>query len=291
MGGGGHRSRVAVAPSAFGVLPGFVLGVAVFACSAPAAAEETVAAVASTRTDTAAEAARPTSRTAYADLLAREAASRGLPPALADAVAFVESGYDAGAVGAVGELGLMQVRPATAAMLGHRGPAAELLDPATNVRFGVAYLAKAWRLAGGNLCRTLAKYRAGHGEERLTPRSVEYCRRARDRLAANGSPFAAAPGDAAMARPEDPRAPAPKARAVPPAVALLAGRFWAAHVARIRAVETRTARIMGVADAARASGPSSLVGGPRNAPEGDATRRASARAADGLPPLKRGRGA
>ena len=33
--------------------------------------------------------------------------------------------------------------------------------------------------------------------------------------------------------------------AAPMAVTLLANRFWAAHVARVRAVEIRTARIMG----------------------------------------------
>jgi hypothetical protein len=37
------------------------------------------------------------------------------------------------------------------------------------------------------------KYRAGHGEERMSERSVEYCRRARAHLAAIGSPLANAP--------------------------------------------------------------------------------------------------
>jgi hypothetical protein len=35
------------------------------------------------------------------------------------------------------------------------------------------------------------KYRAGHGEERMTPLSVEYCRRVRAHLAAIGSPMVA----------------------------------------------------------------------------------------------------
>jgi hypothetical protein len=35
------------------------------------------------------------------------------------------------------------------------------------------------------------KYRAGHGEERMTPLSVEYCRRVRAHLAAIGSPIVA----------------------------------------------------------------------------------------------------
>jgi len=182
----------------------------------------------------------------YADLLTREARARGLPPAVADAVAFVESGFNAGAVGSVGELGLMQVRPATAALLGHTGPAAALLDPATNVRFGVAYLARAWTLAKGDLCRALMKYRAGHGEERMTARSVAYCRRARDRLAATGSPLAAAilptagPSAAASRSPTAPDGQ-PGRQAV---LAAVTARLWAAHAARVRAIEARTDRIM-----------------------------------------------
>jgi soluble lytic murein transglycosylase-like protein len=76
-------------------------------------------------------------------------------------------------------------------MLGHRGGVTELFEPATNIRYGVMYLARAWQLADGDLCRTLMKYRAGHGEERMSPLSVEYCRRARGHLAAIGSPLGA----------------------------------------------------------------------------------------------------
>lgn len=125
-------------------------------------------------------------RSLYLDLIKREAISRGLPAAIADAVVRIESGYDPLAVGAVGEVGLMQIRPATAAMLGFLGTNAELAEPETNIRYGVAYLAKAWRLAEGDLCRTLMKYRAGHGEEFMTPLSTEYCRRAKVHLAALG---------------------------------------------------------------------------------------------------------
>jgi hypothetical protein len=120
-----------------------------------------------------------------------EAERQGLPPDVADAVVQVESAYNPFAVGGVGEVGLMQVRPETAAMLGHRGGLTELFEPATNIRYGVAYLARAWQLAGGDLCRALMKYRAGHGEERMTALSVEYCRRARGHLAAMGSPLGA----------------------------------------------------------------------------------------------------
>lgn len=125
-------------------------------------------------------------RSLYLDAIRREASSHGLPHAIADAVVRIESGYDPSAVGAVGEIGLMQVRPTTAAMLGFKGTNAELAHPETNIRYGVAYLAKAWRLAGGDLCRALMKYRAGHGAETMSPLSAEYCRRARVHLTAIG---------------------------------------------------------------------------------------------------------
>ena len=129
-------------------------------------------------------------RSSYLALITREAEQKGLPPALADAVVKVESGFNPYAVGGVGEVGLMQVRPETAAMLGYQGGATGLFDPETNVRLGVTYLARAWQLANGDVCRALMKYRAGWGEERMTPLSVEYCRRARGHLAAIGSPLA-----------------------------------------------------------------------------------------------------
>lgn len=186
-----------------------------------------------------------TKRSEYSDLLTREAKARGLPAEIATAVAFVESGFNPSAVGSVGELGLMQVRPATATMLGHTGPAAALLDPATNVRFGIAYLARAWTLARGDLCRALMKYRAGHGEERMTARSVEYCRRARDRLAATGSPLATATlptvQDASGRRPVALSAGQSDRQAV---LATVAARLWAEHAARVRAIAVRADRVM-----------------------------------------------
>src|SRR5215204_7721787 len=129
-------------------------------------------------------------RSSYLALITSEAEQRGLPAALADAVAQVESRYDPKAMGSLGEVGLMQIRPRTAALLGYKGEVAGLAEPETNVRLGVAYLARAWQLAKGDVCRALMKYRAGWGEERMTPLSVEYCRRARGHLAALGSPLA-----------------------------------------------------------------------------------------------------
>jgi hypothetical protein len=124
-------------------------------------------------------------------ILQSEARIAGLPYDIAEAVVQVESAYHWRVIGDMGEIGLMQVRPGTAAMLGFNGNVTELADPQTNIHYGVTYLAQAWRLAHGDLCRALMKYRAGLGEDRMTARSMTYCLRARSHLAAVGSPFAA----------------------------------------------------------------------------------------------------
>jgi soluble lytic murein transglycosylase-like protein len=122
----------------------------------------------------------------YRAMLEKEARRAGIPMAIADAVTSVESGYDPSAIGSSGEIGLMQVLPSTARMLGFSGSAAELSDPATNIHYGVTYLAGAWRLAAGDLCTAVMKYRAGHGETRFSRRSVDYCLAVRAKLAARG---------------------------------------------------------------------------------------------------------
>ncbi|TVR06156.1 MAG: lytic transglycosylase domain-containing protein, partial [Salinarimonadaceae bacterium] len=99
-----------------------------------------------------------TGRDALLPLIEKYALANAVPEALADAVAHVESAYDSSAVGGVGEIGLMQLRPTTAAMLGFTGTDEELFDPEINIRYGVLYLAQAWRLTKGDLCQTLMKY-------------------------------------------------------------------------------------------------------------------------------------
>src|SRR5262245_52641057 len=56
------------------------------------------------------------SRNEYRAIIEREAQIHGLPPALLDAVMAVESSYNPAVVGMDGEIGLMQVMPATARM-------------------------------------------------------------------------------------------------------------------------------------------------------------------------------
>jgi soluble lytic murein transglycosylase-like protein len=117
-------------------------------------------------------------RTRLLPLIRAEAERQGLPTSLADAVAVVETGYTENALGNSGEIGLMQVMPGTAAALGFRGSLADLYRPATNIHYGVTYLARAWAVSGGNACRALMKYRAGLGEEGFSPLSIQYCQRA-----------------------------------------------------------------------------------------------------------------
>jgi Transglycosylase SLT domain len=111
-------------------------------------------------------------------LIQAEAAKLNLPSALADAVAVVESGYTETALGTSGEIGLMQVMPSTAGLLGFRGSLTDLYKAETNIHYGVTYLAQAWQASGGNACRALMKYRAGVGEEGFSPLSIQYCQRA-----------------------------------------------------------------------------------------------------------------
>jgi soluble lytic murein transglycosylase-like protein len=124
----------------------------------------------------------------YRAIATGEAEKLGLPPALADAVMRVESNYNPTARGKDGEYGIMQVMPPTARMLGHTGPVERLAEPEVNIPLGVKYLADAWRLAKGDICTAVMKYRAGHGETRFSVLSVRYCERVRQHLASVGYP-------------------------------------------------------------------------------------------------------
>lgn len=128
-------------------------------------------------------------RAVYRALIEREVRLTSLPADVAEAVMGVESGYDPGRIGADGEIGLMQVMPPTARMLGYTGSMTDFAAPEINIKYGVIYLAQAWAKSGGDLCTALMKYRAGHGETRFSQLSVDYCLKARARLAAKGYPL------------------------------------------------------------------------------------------------------
>lgn len=127
-------------------------------------------------------------REAYRRISRTEAERLGVPYALVDAVMRVESAYNPLASGAAGEVGLMQIMPPTARLLGHQGNNQDLAVPETNIRLGATYLAGAWKLAKEDICTAVMKYRAGHNETRFSVLSVRYCVRVREHLVSLGYP-------------------------------------------------------------------------------------------------------
>ncbi len=119
----------------------------------------------------------------YAELIAGEAERAGVRLELAHAVIFVESNYRPDVTGSAGEIGLMQIKLATARDMGFTGTRKELYDPATNLRYGLKYLAGAKERGGGTLCGTILKYNAGHFAKRSNPTSRQYCQKVRVRMA------------------------------------------------------------------------------------------------------------
>lgn len=93
------------------------------------------------------------------ELVEREARSQGLDPALAMAVVEAESSWRVDAVSPKGAMGLMQLMPGTARMLGVDDP----FDPEQNVWGGVRYLKMMVDRYGGRLDLALAAYNAGPG--------------------------------------------------------------------------------------------------------------------------------
>lgn len=115
----------------------------------------------------------------------REARANGIPIALARAVVRIESNWNAGLTGRAGEVGLMQIKHPTARGIGYTGTRAALYDPATNIKWGMRYLAGAYRLAGGDTCGTVMRYQGGHGAKRMSGAARTYCGKARTIMASN----------------------------------------------------------------------------------------------------------
>ena len=80
-------------------------------------------------------------------------------PALVKAVIHAESRFNPGAVSRRGAMGLMQLMPSTAKILGVRHP----FSISDNIEGGVKYLAKLLKLFKGNMHHCIAAYNAGEG--------------------------------------------------------------------------------------------------------------------------------
>lgn len=127
-------------------------------------------------------AAKAASGGTYSAIIAKYASQHGVPVALANAVVRIESNYRPNARGRAGEIGLMQIKPATARMMGYAGSAKGLYDPETNIRYGMKYLAKAHELGGGDTCGTILRYNAGHAAKRMNRVSAAYCAKVKRHL-------------------------------------------------------------------------------------------------------------
>ena len=92
----------------------------------------------------------------YAGLIGQTAAATGVDPALLSAVAWTESGFDAGARSGAGAQGLMQLMPRTAQSLG-----VDALDPAQALQGGARSLSEQLSAFGGRTDLALAAYHAG----------------------------------------------------------------------------------------------------------------------------------
>jgi soluble lytic murein transglycosylase-like protein len=135
-----------------------------------------------------AEEQRDIRRARYQALIQKYADEYGVPAELALAVVQIESNYRPTAKGRAGEIGLMQIKPATARLMGYEGQADGLYDPETNIRYGMKYLAGAHDLGEGKICGTILKYNAGHGAKRMNPISRRYCSKVQEAMASMDVP-------------------------------------------------------------------------------------------------------
>ncbi|MEP0233813.1 lytic transglycosylase domain-containing protein [Roseibium sp.] len=124
-------------------------------------------------------------RSSYTRMIQAAARKHGVPIKIAKAVVQVESNFNPRARGGAGEVGLMQIKPATARGMGYRGSTRALYDPETNLEWGMKYLAGAHKRASGDVCGTILRYNAGHYAKRMNPISRRYCSKVKTILASS----------------------------------------------------------------------------------------------------------
>ena len=111
-------------------------------------------------------------RLRFLRLVHREATRAGLNPDLVLAVIHVESLFDRFALSRAGAQGIMQVMPFWKNELGR--PDDNLIDLATNLRYGCTILKYYLDLEKGDLRRALARYNGSLGSHRYPDKVQEY---------------------------------------------------------------------------------------------------------------------
>lgn len=102
-------------------------------------------------------------RLALRPLLASWAQYYGVSPALVEAVAWEESGWQQGVISPAQAIGVGQLLPSTAAFVGTQllGRNLDVNATSDNIQMTAAFLAYLSRIENGDLCRTLAAYYEG----------------------------------------------------------------------------------------------------------------------------------
>jgi soluble lytic murein transglycosylase-like protein len=93
----------------------------------------------------------------YARIINAQAASNRVPPALVGAIIAVESGGNSRASNPSGAMGLMQIKPVTAARYGE----SDLFNPTANITAGTRYLHDLLTRFHGNIPFAVAAYKTG----------------------------------------------------------------------------------------------------------------------------------
>lgn len=108
------------------------------------------------------------------EMVRSAAVKEGVPVKFALAVAEHESHFRCSAVGAAGERGVMQIKPATARGIGYKGSSRGLNDCQIGIYWGMKYLRMAIEEAGGDLKRAAFLYNAGLNAKTKNPAKKRY---------------------------------------------------------------------------------------------------------------------
>lgn len=101
----------------------------------------------------------PVRKSHYDGLIRQVALNQGVDPDLVKGIIHVESRYNPQALSSKGAMGLMQLMPETASLLGVRDP----WDPLDNITGGTKYISYLLKKYNGDLSKALAAYNAGPG--------------------------------------------------------------------------------------------------------------------------------